>query len=62
MLGVLVLEERLDQPPAWHVVLAVVGLALALLGAVVIASVSEGAREAEATSDQPAASPRPQTA
>ena len=26
MLGVLVLEERLDQPPAWHVVLAVVGL------------------------------------
>jgi uncharacterized membrane protein len=62
MLGVLVLEERLDQPPAWHVVLAVVGLALALLGAVVIASVSEGAREAEATSDQPVASPRPQTA
>jgi drug/metabolite transporter (DMT)-like permease len=62
MLGVLVLEERLDQPPAWHVVLAVVGLALALLGAVVIASVSEGAREVEAPADQPVAPPRPQTA
>ena len=62
MLGVLVLQERLDQPPAWHVVMAVVGLALALLGAVVIASVSEGAREAEATSDQPVAPARPQTA
>ena len=62
MLGVLVLQERLDQPPAWHAVMAVVGLALALLGAVVIASVSEGAREVEATSDQPVAPPRPQTA
>ena len=61
MLGVLVLQERLDQPPAWHVVMAVVGLALALLGAVVIASVSEGAREREATSDQSLA-PRAQTA
>ena len=27
MLGVLVLQERLDQPPAWHVVMAVAGLA-----------------------------------
>jgi drug/metabolite transporter (DMT)-like permease len=62
MLGVLVLQERLDQPPAWHVVMAVVGLALALLGAVVIASVSEGAREVEAASDQSLAPPRPQTA
>jgi drug/metabolite transporter (DMT)-like permease len=33
MLGVLVLEERLDQPPAWHVVLRILGLALALFGA-----------------------------
>jgi drug/metabolite transporter (DMT)-like permease len=55
-------SERLDQPPAWHVVMAVAGLATALLGAVVIASVSEGAREVEATSDQPVAPPRPQTA
>jgi hypothetical protein len=59
---VLVLQERLDQPPAWHVVMAVAGLATALLGAVVIASVSEGAREVEAPSDRPAASPHPQTA
>ena len=62
MLGVLVLEERLDQPPAWHVVFAILGLALALFGAVLIASVSEGAREAEEPADRPAAPPRPQTA
>ena len=41
LLGVLVLQERLDQPPAWHAVLAVGGLACALLGAVVVASASE---------------------
>jgi hypothetical protein len=57
MLGVLVLQERLDQPPAWHVVLAIIGLGLALFGAVLIASVSEGARE-----ETPAAPPQPQTA
>jgi drug/metabolite transporter (DMT)-like permease len=62
LLGVLVLQERLDQPPAWHVVLAVGGLALALFGAVLIASVSEGAREAEETTERPAAPPHPQTA
>jgi drug/metabolite transporter (DMT)-like permease len=62
MLGVLVLQERLDQPPAWHVVLAVAGLAIALFGAVVIASVTEGAREVEATSDQSVAPSRPQMA
>jgi len=62
LLGVLILQERLDQPPAWHVVLAVGGLALALFGAVLIASVSEGAREAEETTERPAAPPRPQTA
>jgi len=43
-------------------VLAIVGLALALFGAVLIASVSEGTREAEATADRSAAPPRPQTA
>jgi len=62
MLGVLVLAERLKQPPAWHVVLAIAGLAMALLGAVVIASASEGAKEAEPTADQRAAPPQPQTA
>lgn len=56
LLGVLVLQERLDQPPAWHAVLAVGGLALALLGAVVVASASEQEPEAEAPTDL---SPRP---
>jgi drug/metabolite transporter (DMT)-like permease len=45
LLGVLVLQERLDQPPAWHAVVAVGGLALALLGAVVVASASEEGSE-----------------
>jgi hypothetical protein len=61
LLGVLVLEERLDQPPAWHVVLAIAGLALALFGAVLIASASEGEKEAGAAPGRPAAPPRPQT-
>jgi drug/metabolite transporter (DMT)-like permease len=62
MLGVLVLEERLDQPPAWHAVLAVAGLAIALLGAVLVASASEETEEAEAPADRLAAGPRPQPA
>ena len=63
LLGVLVLQERLDQPPAWHVVLAIVGLALALFGAVLIASVSEGAREGEETApDSSPIAPHPQAA
>jgi len=41
MLGVFVLQERLDQPPAWHAVVAVGALAVALFGAVVVASASE---------------------
>jgi hypothetical protein len=53
LLGVLVLQERLDQPPAWHAVLAIGGLALALLGAVVVASSSERESEAEASTDRP---------
>jgi drug/metabolite transporter (DMT)-like permease len=59
LLGVLVLQERLDQPPAWHAVLAIGGLALALLGAVVVASASEQEAEAEAATDL---SPRPAAA
>jgi len=62
MLGVLVLQERLDQPPAWHVVLAIVGLGLALFGAVLIASVSEGAREGEETAPDSPIAPHPQAA
>jgi drug/metabolite transporter (DMT)-like permease len=52
LLGVLVLEERLDQPPAWHAVVAVGALAVALLGALVIVSASEDAAEARGTSDR----------
>ncbi len=52
LLGVLVLQERLDQPPAWHAVVAVGGLALALLGAVVVASASEKGSEEKGGSDR----------
>jgi drug/metabolite transporter (DMT)-like permease len=41
MLGALVLQERLDKTPEWHAVAAVGALALALLGAIIIASASE---------------------
>jgi drug/metabolite transporter (DMT)-like permease len=47
LLGVVLLEERLSRP-AWHVVVACIGLGLALVGAVVISL----AHEAEAR-DQP---------
>ena len=57
LLGVLVLQERLDQPPAWHAVVAIGGLALALLGAVVVASASEeavGGRDGDRSTAPPA--------
>jgi hypothetical protein len=41
-----VLEERLDQPPAWHVVLAIAGLALSVL----VASASDETEPAGAGS------------
>ena len=48
LLGALVLQERLDTDPAWHAVLGIGGLALALFGAVMIASAEEkgGRRDA----------------
>jgi drug/metabolite transporter (DMT)-like permease len=52
LLGVLVLQERLDQPPAWHAVVAIGALAVALLGAVIVASATEGEKEAERVPDQ----------
>ena len=55
LLGVLVLQERLDQPPAWHVVVAVGGLATALLGAVVVASATEESAPEVAETARPAA-------
>jgi drug/metabolite transporter (DMT)-like permease len=53
LLGVLVLQERLDQPPAWHAVVAIGALATALLGAVIIASASEETAEATSASERP---------
>jgi drug/metabolite transporter (DMT)-like permease len=44
LIGILVLDERLSRP-GWHILLAVVGLGLALVGAVVISLAREGTRE-----------------
>ncbi len=40
LLGIVLLEERLSRP-AWHVVVACIGLGLALAGAVVISVARE---------------------
>jgi drug/metabolite transporter (DMT)-like permease len=57
LLGILLLEERLSRP-AWHVVVACLGLALALAGAVLISL----AREAAGRSERPAAPSPPEAA
>ena len=58
LLGIVLLEERLSRP-AWHVVVACIGLGLALAGAVVISL----AREATAGGpERPAAPSPPETA
>jgi drug/metabolite transporter (DMT)-like permease len=44
LLGIFLLEETLSRP-AWHVVVACVGLGLALAGAVVISLAREGGKE-----------------
>ena len=41
LLGALVLQERLDKDPEWHAVVAIGALAVALLGATLIASASD---------------------
>jgi len=46
LLGVVLLEERLSRPP-WHVVVACVGLGLALVGAVVISLARQESDAAE---------------
>ena len=43
LIGILLLDEALSRP-AWHIVLAVIGLALALVGAVVISLAREAAK------------------
>ena len=51
LLGALLLDERLERP-AWHVVVAFVGLGLALAGAVVISLAHEATKD-EATAPEP---------
>ena len=46
LLGIVLLEERLSRP-AWHVVVACIGLGLALVGAVVISLAREVGAERE---------------
>jgi drug/metabolite transporter (DMT)-like permease len=46
LLGIVLLDERLSRP-AWHVVVACIGLGLALVGAVVISLAREAGREPE---------------
>jgi drug/metabolite transporter (DMT)-like permease len=50
LIGLLLLDETLSRP-AWHIVLAVVGLVLALVGAVVISLARETAKGEEPVSD-----------
>jgi drug/metabolite transporter (DMT)-like permease len=52
-LGALVLQERLDRTPPWHAVVAIGALAVALLGAVIIASASEKESHTEEAGQQP---------
>ena len=54
MLGALILQEQFDKTPRWHAVLGVGGLALALFGAVVIASAREDETETGQASPHPA--------
>jgi drug/metabolite transporter (DMT)-like permease len=46
LLGILLLDERLSRP-GWHILVACVGLGLALVGAVVIAMARHGSEEPE---------------
>ena len=52
LIGILLLDERLNRP-AWHIVVAVIGLALALIGAVVISLAHEAAKEELPAADAP---------
>jgi hypothetical protein len=58
MLGALVLQERLDNNPPWHAVVAVGALCLALFGAVVISSAREKPQEAPDGVAEPQAAPQ----
>ena len=52
LIGILLLDERLNRP-VWHIVVAVIGLALALIGAVVISLAHEAAKEELPAADAP---------
>ena len=52
LIGMLLLDERLSRP-AWHIALAVVGLTLALVGAVVISLAREVAKSEASASPAP---------
>jgi drug/metabolite transporter (DMT)-like permease len=54
MIGVLLLDERFSRP-TWHIVLAIVGLGLALIGAVVISLAREAAKEPAGSAESTAA-------
>jgi drug/metabolite transporter (DMT)-like permease len=53
LIGVLLLDERFSRP-TWHIVLALVGLGLALIGAVVISLAREAATEPAEPAETPA--------
>ena len=52
LIGILLLDERLSRP-GWHILVAVIGLSLALVGAVVISLAREGTRDDVAGVDSP---------
>jgi drug/metabolite transporter (DMT)-like permease len=52
LIGILLLDERLSRP-GWHILVAVVGLGLALVGAVVISLAREATGEQGAAADSP---------
>jgi drug/metabolite transporter (DMT)-like permease len=53
LIGILLLDERLSRP-TWHVVLAVIGLGIALVGAVVISLAHEAAKDEGVVAPEPA--------
>jgi drug/metabolite transporter (DMT)-like permease len=52
LIGILLLDERLSRP-GWHVLVAVIGLCLALVGAVVISLAREARKEEVPAADVP---------
>jgi uncharacterized membrane protein len=53
LLGALILQERLDRTPPWHLVVAVAGLAVALLGAAIVSAAHEEGARLESAAAQP---------